>query len=259
MFPGKVGNIDQGTINEKIALYRSTENLEIRNEVVLEFSDLVMKIANNLRGIATTVTQIDDMVSVGMLTLIECVENFDENKGMSFISYAYMRVRGSIIDLMRKQDWIPRRVRQNAGEVLKNFKELSNLLLRQPTDREMAEYMGLDYKEYVKINSEIHSAATLSLEEILQGIVNKGTSYSEDIDENSPESETLRKEMKKVLAAAVETLKPQEKKVIALHYYNDLFLNEIAEVLNVTPQRVSKIHTTALMKLQTFIENNYEK
>lgn len=228
-------------------------DLSARNKIVLAYDGLVKSVASQLRNMATTAVQQEDMVSQGMMTLIECVEKFDDTRGMKFESYAYMRIRGSIIDQLRKQDWIPRRVRKNANEINNAFTELSNELLREPTDDELAKYLDMPLQEYVKQSSEISNAVTLSFEDLLQN----AKEDEQDISgfESSPEKVLLKTELREVLAKAIDNLRDQEKKVISLYYYNEMFLNEIAEVMNVSPQRIGQVHAKAIMKIKKEIED----
>ncbi len=113
--------------------YKSTGNIAVRNKLVMAYSYIAKASAFQLRGIAATTAQLEDMINHGIITLIDCIEKFDASKGMKFESYAYMRVRGGIIDLIRKQDWIPRRVRANAKAVNNAYLELANTLGREPT------------------------------------------------------------------------------------------------------------------------------
>ena len=123
---------------ELMAQYRQTGDVRIRNELVMNYSYIARTAAMQLRGLAQGYAQVEDMVSNGMLTLIDCVEKFDGAKGMKFESYAFMRVRGGVIDLVRKQDWIPRRVRNSAKEIANATSELYAELKRQPTEEELA-------------------------------------------------------------------------------------------------------------------------
>ena len=110
--------------------YRKTGDVSIRNRIVLAFGYIAQVSAMQLRGVASTSTQIEDMVNQGMITLMDCIEKFDDQKGMKFESYAYMRVRGGIIDMIRRQDWIPRRVRVYSKKINETYNRLHNELRR---------------------------------------------------------------------------------------------------------------------------------
>ncbi|MDR0918446.1 MAG: FliA/WhiG family RNA polymerase sigma factor [Oscillospiraceae bacterium] len=235
--------------------YLKTKDITIRNKIILAYTEVVKAIVGQLRSMANTNVQLEDMVSQGMLVLIECVDKFDETKGMKFTSYIYMRVRGSIIDMMRKQDWIPRRVRKNSNDVLEAFIELSNKLMREPTDREMAVFLDISESEYSKILAEITNAVSLSFEEIMQDTaMNERVMIERQSVSLSPDAILQKTELYKYLGEAIDKLNEQEKKVVSLHYYNGLMQNEIATVVGLTPQRIGQIHARALLKLQRYLK-----
>jgi RNA polymerase sigma factor for flagellar operon FliA len=235
--------------------YTETKDIEIRNKIVLGFRDLPKIVASQFRNMATGYAQLEDMVSQGMLMLIDCIEKFDDSRGMKFESYAYLRIRGAIIDLMRKQDWVTRRVRKNSNLVQDAYTELSNKLLRDPTDKEIAEYLEVSVEEYSKISAEISSAVVLSFEDMLANLKKDDEFQKYNTSaEISPDKNVLDNELKTKLAKAIEALSEREKQVVSLYYYNDLQLNEVAQVLGVTPQRASAIHTKAIVKLSTLMQ-----
>ena len=118
--------------------YKTSGNIALRNRLVMAYSYIAQVSAFQLRGIADTTAQVEDMINQGIVTLIDCIDRYDISKGIRFESYAYMRVRGGIIDLIRKQDWIPRRVRVNAKEINRTASELANMLGREPTQQELS-------------------------------------------------------------------------------------------------------------------------
>jgi RNA polymerase sigma factor for flagellar operon FliA len=232
--------------------YLKTKDVSIRNKIVLAYTDIVKAIAGQFRQMANSATQFEDMISQGLITLIECVDKFDDTKNMKFQSYVYMRTRGAIIDLMRKQDWIPRRVRKNANEINEAFIELSNKLLREPTDKEMAEFMGLDFSEYNRLSGEISNAMTLSFDDFMQNEYNVFEPVDVDPD---PENAIQKKEVAEVLVNTIEKLRPQEQQVLSLYYYNGLMFYEIAEIMDLSPQRVGQIHARALIRMRKIIQD----
>lgn len=231
--------------------YKSTGNIAVRNKLVMAYSYIAKVSAFQLRGIAATTAQLEDMINHGIITLIDCIEKFDASKGMKFESYAYMRVRGGIIDLIRKQDWIPRRVRVNAKAVNNAYSELANTLGREPTQAEIAEKMGIDVDKLSRYNAEISNSVTYSFEELIQNV-----SQMSDVLENStkdditPEKKLLKNELRNALAQAIEELSERERLVVTLYYYENLNLADIAKVMNVTVQRISQINSRAIGKLK---------
>ncbi len=251
---GNLSEKERMTEEEFTALYneyKSTGNIAIRNKLVMAYSYIAQVSAFQLRGIADTTAQVEDMINQGIITLIDCIDRFDNSKGMKFESYAYMRVRGGIIDLVRKQDWIPRRVRVNARAINNARSELANMFGREPTQAEIAEKMGIDEAKLSRYNAEISNAVVYSFEELIQNVSQMG-----DILENStkdditPERKLLRDELRDSLAKAIEELSERERLVITLYYFENLNLSDIARVMEVSVQRVSQINSRAVGKLR---------
>ena len=193
---------------------------------------------------------------VFIITLIDCIDRYDISKGIRFESYAYMRVRGGIIDLIRKQDWIPRRVRVNAKEINRTASELANMLGREPTQQEIADKMGIDIQKLRKYNAEISNAAVYSFEELIQNVSQMGGALeNSSADDITPERNLLREELRKVLKEAIENLSERERLVITLYYFENLNLSDISKVMEVSVQRVSQINTRAVTKLRDCLKD----
>lgn len=236
--------------------YKSTGNIAIRNKIVMAYSYIAQVSAFQLRGIADNNSQIEDMINQGIITLIDCIEKFDITKGIKFESYAYMRVRGGIIDLVRKQDWIPRRVRVNAKAINNARSELSNALGREPTQAEIAEKMGIDEEKLSKYSAEVSNAVMYSFEELIQNVSQMGN-ILENItkDDITPERKLLKEELRTALAKAIEELSERERLVVTLYYYENLNLSDIAKVMEVSIQRVSQINSRAVAKLRDKLQD----
>lgn len=231
--------------------YKSTGNIAVRNKIVMAYSYIAQVSAFQLRGIAAATAQLEDMINQGIITLIDCVERFDISKGIKFESYAYMRVRGGIIDLVRKQDWIPRRVRVNAKAVNAARTELSNALGREPTQAEIASKMGIDEEKLSRYNAEISNAVVYSFEELIQNVSQMGDVLENSTkDDITPERKLLKEELRNALAKAIEELSDRERMVVSLYYYENLNLADIAKVMEVSVQRVSQINSRAVGKLR---------
>ncbi len=253
-----VSEKDKITDEEFTALYneyKSTKNIAVRNKIVMSYSYIAQVSAFQLRGIADTTAQVEDMINQGILTLIDCVDRFDISRGIKFESYAYMRVRGGIIDLVRKQDWIPRRVRVNAKEISNARSELANSLGREPTHAEVAEKMGIDEATLAKYNSEISNSVMYSFEELIQNVSQMGNVLENSTkDDITPEKRLLKDELRQVIAKAIEELSERERLVVTLYYYENLNLADIAKVMDVSIQRISQINSRAVGKLRDKLE-----
>ena len=237
---------------EKLHKYKETRSNAVRNDIVMNFAYIPQTAAIQLRGLANGYAQVDDMVNQGIMTLMDCIDSFDETKGISFEYYAFMRVRGAIIDLVRKQDWVPRRVREQDKKINKARQELSNILMREPTDNELADYMGLTPDKLSNMQAEVNGAAVLSFEELIQNMSQMGTSL--EAEGGSPERQILSDELKSVLAAAIDSLGERERLVISLYYYENLTFADIAQVLDVSVQRASQINAKAVSRLKAAME-----
>lgn len=231
--------------------YKETGDIALRNKLVMAYAFIAKIAALQLRGSASAQAQVEDMVNQGMIILIDCVDKFDPLKEVKFESYAFMRVRGGIIDLIRKQDWIPRRVRSNAKKINDTYNELSSKLMREPTNDEIAHELGITVEKLEKYNYEISNSVVYSFEELIQNVSQMGSVLeSSTLDDITPEKKTLKNEMRKVLKEAIDELSERERIVVSLYYYENLNLSDIAKVLDISVQRVSQINTKAITKLK---------
>ena len=232
--------------------YKETGNISLRNKLVMNFASIPNTAAMQLRGLTASYAQVEDMVNQGMITLIDCIDKFDFSKGIKFEAYAFMRVRGSIIDLVRKQDWVPRRVRMNSKEISSVYNSLCHELQREPTKEEIAEKMNISVNKLDHYNSEISNAVAFSFEELIQNMSQMGDVLESTLSEDlTPEKKVIKTELREMLKKSIDVLSERERLVVTLYYYEELTLSEIAEVLNVSLQRVSQINSKAIMKLRS--------
>lgn len=233
------------------AKYKNSGDISVRNRIVMAYAYIAKIAALQLRGSASTQAQVEDMVNQGMITLIDCIDKFDASKEVKFESYAFMRVRGGIIDLIRKQDWIPRRVRLNSKKINDTYNSLCADLKREPTSEEVADKLGITVERLEKYNCEISNSSVYSFEELIQNVSQMGNVLeSSTLDDITPEKKMLKNEMKKILMEAIDGLSEREKLVITLYFFENLNLADIAKVLEVSVQRVSQINSRAVEKLR---------
>lgn len=231
--------------------YQATRSVADRNQLVLHYSYIAKVIAAQMRGYTANYAQMEDIVNQGMLTLIDTVEKFDPDKGVKFESYAFMRVKNANIDFIRKQDWLPRRVRKTAKEIAMAFDRLSNELMHEPTIRELAEYMEVPEEVINKHYSEISNSVMISLETVLQNTLQEGGGLDlATEDDRQPEEKLFRDELREQLAEALDALSPRERMVVSLYYYEHLRLCEIAEVMGVSESRVCQLHSKAVSRMK---------
>lgn len=235
--------------------YQECRDVKIRNELVMHYSYIAKTVAMQMRGIASNYAQLEDVVNQGIITLIDCIEKYDPAKGIKFESYAFMRVRGAVIDFVRKQDWLPRRVRLTAKNISEAHDKLCNQLLREPTQQELADYLNMPLATLAKYYSEMSNSVMLSFEGLIQNVNQMGDLLENFMDEDSvPENSIFRRELRETLQEAIDTLSERERLVITLYYYEHLKLSDIAKVLEVSDQRVSQINSKAILKLKYKME-----
>lgn len=226
--------------------YRLTKDIGLRNDIVLRYMDIVRYVAVSTRGIYCKYAEVDDIVNEGVLALIKAVETYDLERGVKFETYAAIRVKGAIIDFVRKQDWIPRRVRHFGHTLETAYNELYTKLDRHPTNQELADFLEMPKEKLLRAMADLAGAATLSFEELLY------EDNFEDMEQGgyAADQEMYEKELKEVLTAAINELKPREKQVISLYYYERLKFGDIAKVLGVSESRICQIHSKAMLLLK---------
>ena len=232
--------------------YADTKSPEIREKIILEYAPLVKVVAGRLSMYLGYNVEYDDLASYGIFGLIDAIDKFDCLKDVKFETYASLRIRGAILDQIRKMDWIPRTIRQKQKRIDAAIKEIEAQYGRSATDEEIAKRLGITDDEYLDWQSQMKITNVVSLNEFLeQGseVSNEaGSTRSSTFD--SPEEILEREELKKMLAQALELLTEKERKVVLLYYYEDLTLKEISNILEVSESRISQLHTRALQKMR---------
>lgn len=200
----------------------------------------------------------DDMRSAGMLGLIDAANKFDYSKNILFKTFAEYRIRGAILDEMRKLDWFSRSLRDKQSRIGKTISELEIKLGRDPEDEEVAEAMEMTTDNYRKVLGEVSHLGCVSLNETLDHS-NEGRVFLDTLVEERreayPADRLENQELTKTIAETLEELSEKERVVISLYYYEELTQKEIAEVLDVSEGRVSQLHSQALIKLKTKMKN----
>ena len=234
-------------IDELWKAYKKTESAEYKEELIKHYSELVKIISGRLYNFYGGNVEYDDLVGYGVFGLIDSIDKFDLERGLKFETYAQIRIRGSIIDSLRKIDWIPRRVRKKSKDIEEATRELENQLGRSATTQEISEKLGITLKETNDLLSETAVSNVASLEETLQ---NKGESSLQNDHSQNPEMNYENKEMKNILAQTIENLSKNEMLVISLYYYDELTYKEIGEVLDLSESRISQIHSKAIISMK---------
>ena len=218
-----------------------------RDELVMQHAPLVKRIACHMMARLPAHVSLDDLVQAGMLGLLDAARRYTAGRGASFETYAGIRIRGAILDELRRNDWLPRSVHRRTREVARKVREIEARDGRAARAEDVAAALGLNADEYGNLLVEIASAKMFSLEE-LRG--ERSELPEETDDESAPGAEIERSEMRAALAKQVDGLPEREKLVLSLYYERELNLREIGEVLGVTESRVCQIHAQALVRLR---------
>lgn len=233
--------------------YYATRDVNIRNRLIEKYSYIVKIIAFKLRGVYQQYGDVDDIVNEGIIALMEVIEKYDISKNVKFETYASIRIKGAIIDYVRKQDWIPRKVKSDYKSVKEAEDQLVDKLGRVPSDNEVAAYLKINVKDYNNIVNNAYGASVLSFEELLGEANMRETEKTAGYE--LPEDEIEAKELYQVLVNSIKKLNEKEKLVVSLYYKEELKLKEIADILDISNSRVSQIHTSALQKLEKCIKS----
>lgn len=220
-----------------------------QQDLVSRYAPLVKRIAHHLLARLPSNVLVEDLIQAGMIGLIEASKKYDASKGASFETYAGIRIRGAIIDEVRKGDWSPRSVHRNARRVSEVIQQIESTYGRDAKDYEVAAELGVSLDEYYSMLQDSSSTRLFSYEEITEQ-EEDGPGMQIAGDYESPESEHHREAFAGALAKAIEILPEREKLVLSLYYDEELNLKEIGAVLGVSESRVCQIHSQAAARLR---------
>ena len=235
--------------------YTRQRTAEIREKIILEYAPLVKVVAGRLSMYLGYSVEYDDMVSYGVFGLIDAIDKFDTTKEVKFETYASLRIRGAILDQIRKMDWIPRTIRQRQKQMDTVMKEIEQRTGREATDEEVAAGLGISPDEFLEWQTQLKANNIISLNEYVEQGSDLSCEKSPAGSYEMPEAVVEKSELKEMLEEALELLTEKEKKVVLLYYYEDLTLKEISRVLEVSESRISQLHTKALQKMKTKMGN----
>jgi len=228
---------------------------ENREEVIKKYSPMIKYVANRIAMRLPPHIEVDDLISVGVLGLMDAISKYDSSRGAKFKTYAEFRVRGAILDELRSLDWVPRSIRQKASQVDKVVVALQSKLSRQPEDEEVAKEMGLSLEQFHNTLNETKSIPIFSLEDL--GIAKESGEQQSLLDclagkaDADPQTQIRLVELKEIIAKAIDALPEKERLMVSLYYYEELTMKEIGAVLDITESRVSQIHSKAVYRLRT--------
>lgn len=234
--------------------YKSTKNPDLKNKLIENYVDLVRIVAGRMYNFYGSKIEFDDLLGYGVLGLIDSIDKFELDRDVKFETYAQIRIRGEIIDNIRKTDWVPRLLRKRSKEIKDVTYKLENKLNRKPSNAEIAAKLEISLAELEKNLSDMVGLNMSSLEDML---VDSGD-YVMDLSESNiktPEDIYEEKNMKKLLADSIDELKEREKLIISLYYYEELNYKEIGDVLDLSESRISQIHGKAIADMKESLKN----
>ena len=225
-------------------------NVESPNydELIQQYASLVKRIAHHLMARLPASVQLDDLIQSGMIGLFEAAKNYDSSKGAGFETYAGIRIRGAMLDEVRKGDWVPRSVHRNNRKIAEAIHKVENRKCADASDQEIAEELKISLEDYYGLTKDISGSKLFSFDEI---ITESGElEVAENVDAG-PHDDIQHRALTQSLAQAISGLPERERLVLALYYDEELNLKEIGEILGVSESRISQIHTQAALRLRS--------
>ncbi len=255
--PGVVATTPSPNAQELWQRYNQRVDTDAENALVEKYLPLVSSAVARLAMTLPDHVDQDDLYSAGLLGLLQALRNFDPICGTSFETYARMRVRGSMLDELRRMDWIPRSVHEKARKIQSAMAQLEQKLGCAPTETQMARALNLSVAEYAQLLNEVRPAAFVCLDAVHSSEDGDGGSLYEVIAstvEESPMEQASQHELKRVIFDRLKELPEIQRQVLALYYAEDLHLREIAEVFGLTESRICQIHSQAILGIRAYVQ-----
>jgi len=250
--------MDAQNLHKLWKTYSQTKDKKIKETLIIEYANVVKYVAGRLSMYLGNNVEFDDLVGYGVFGLIDAIDKFDLEKGIKFETYASLRIRGAILDNIRKMDWVPRSVRKKQKAIEKAYQKLESQLSQNVGPEDMAIELGISIEEYHKWKNQTKALTLTSLEDYVE---RGGESQMEQIGKSRfilPEASVEKEELKETLIQAIKSLSEKETKVITLYYYEELTLKEISYIMEVSESRVSQLHTKALGKMRKLLGDDVE-
>ncbi|MDD7804483.1 MAG: RNA polymerase sigma factor FliA [Endozoicomonas sp. (ex Botrylloides leachii)] len=228
------------------------ENIKVKDELIEAHRPLVKRIANHLAARMPASVQIDDLVQSGMIGLLEAAKKYDATKGASFDTFAGIRIRGAMLDEIRKGDWGPRSVYRNSRRISEAVQSVEAKLGRDARDVEIAAELNVNIDNYYAILSDLRGCRLFSFEELFDSEESRMQARSGD---QGPQADVQQNKFKAALTDAIGKLPEREKLVLMLYYDEEMNLKEIGKVLGVSESRISQIHSQATVRLRARLQS----
>ncbi len=233
-----------------------------KDKLILEYAPLIKFIAQKIAIRLPANIELDDLISSGVIGLMDAIEKYDSSRDNTFKTYAEFRIRGAILDELRAQDWVPRSVRDKAKLLDRTTVKLEADLGRTATEEEVAQKLNISVEDYHGLVNQVRPVSLLSIDEAAtfsnvdkKSILNllEGCKFS------NPFNQLNLKAVKDVVTKAIEDLPEKQRLVLSLYYYEDLNLKEIGQVLRVTESRVSQLHAQAISRLRGKLQSHFDE
>lgn len=237
----------QDNIDELWDQYFAGRDVEIKNRILTHYIYLVVGVVKRMMPQYREYCDKDDLINTGILGLIDAVDKFDRSFDVKFQTYAAIRIRGEILDYLRKQDWASNGLRRKINTIQSAYEKMEAQLNRSPTEKEVADHLGMREQEVIDALQKNQMFNVVNLESILFEKERESDGAS---DLHDPYHVIENREMNEALHAAIQDLSQKERTVIVLYYYEGLTMKSIAEILGVTESRVSQIHSKTLLKMR---------
>jgi RNA polymerase sigma factor for flagellar operon FliA len=226
-----------------------------RDELILEHLPQIKYIAQRISTKLPSHVELNDLVSAGILGLLDAIEKFDPNRGVKFKTYAELRIKGAILDSLRNLDWAPRSLRKKSKDLERVYRELEQRLGRPATEKEVCDAMEITLDEFYELVDQIKGLNLGSFQEMSGKDEEKSSEplvkYVPDAPQLDPFFVFHKSEIQGIMSTAIDTLPKKERLVVSLYYYDELTMKEIGKVLGVNESRVSQLHTKAMLRLRT--------
>lgn len=238
-------------------LYHRSKDPLLENALVEHYLPLVRTVVGRIAISLPAHVSAEDLHSAGLVGLLQAIRNFSTRGGASFETFARFRIRGAVLDELRRLDWVPRLVHEKARKIQNTMAELEQRLGEPPEEEQVAAALGLTSSEYREWLDEIRPVAFICLDAVRHGEEAEGPTPHESIadeTQDDPGEWASRSELKELIAKRIRQLPRMQQKVLALYYFEDLRLREIAEAFGLTESRISQIHSQAILAVRTYIE-----
>lgn len=248
--------MDENAKNKLWEKYTKTHDPGIKEQLIVEYAQTVKFVAGRLSMYLGSNVEFDDLVGYGVFGLIDAIDKFDYSKGIKFETYASLRIRGAILDNIRRMDWIPRSLRKKQKLIDAAMLKLESEEGQNISEEVIAKELEISVDEYYKWMDQTKALSLTSLEEFVEQGGEVKADASSKSKFNQPEEYIEKEEVKALLIQAIETLSDKERKVITFYYYEELTLKEISLIMGVSESRISQLHTKALKKMKETLGNH---